>query len=245
MNGLQIKNGNFYTLSTLFQGVNDVVDCGSPADVKLNWASNEITLSLWFRPTSLLAVSDLIGVAAPFAPTFGVLMGVTAAGELFGYFGSVGKTMAGAALQVVADTWYHAALTIRNIGGTYTANIWLNGVKQGTDVTAPGSDDVTSLPFRIGSSYVLDTPDVARPFTGQICQATAWSVGFTSAEVNELRQGGKPGAPKQHSRAAALIHHWPLGTTDTYPVCRDRVGAADGTCTGMVSGANNFVAVVP
>lgn len=245
MYGLQIKNGNFYTHSTLFEGTNDTVDCGEPADLRLDWAANEITLSVWFRPTSLVAVGDIIGVAAPFAPTFGILMGVTATGELFGYFGSVAKTMAGAILQVAADTWYHAALTIRNIGGTYTANIWLNGVKQGTDVTAPGSDDVTGIPFRIGSSYVLDAPDTARPFVGQICQVTAWSVGFTQAEVAELRQGGKPLAPKQHSQAAALIHHWPLGTTDTYPTCRDRVGTADGTCEGMVSGANNFVAVVP
>lgn len=248
--GVSGRNGNFYARSTLFEGTNDTVDLGEPSDLTLSWAANEITVSVWARSTSLAAVRDIIGKAAPFAspsPLVNLLMGFTTDGRLFGYFGSNTKTMqSSSAGAVVTNTWYHCCLTIRNISGTWTANIWLDGVKQGTDVTDPGTELASGIPFRIGSSYVLDNPNTARPFVGQIAQVAIFNVGFTQAEVNELRQGGKPLAPKQHSRAAALIHYLAMGNfRDSYPTIFDNVGTANGTCQGMVSGANNFVATVP
>ena len=241
------RNGNFYNRSVLFEGTNDTVDCGEPANLSVNLASNEITIDAWIRPTSLAAVMDIIGKAAPFAPTFGPLIGVTAAGAIFCYAGNVSKTTEGTPGLVTINTWFHVTFTVRNIAGTYTANVWVNATKQGSDITAPGSDDTTGIPFRIGSSYVLDNPNTARPFVGQICQVTVWNVGFTQAEIQELQQGNKPMAPRQHSRAANLIHYWPMGTGDTFPTIRDVVlsSPANGTCQGMVSGANNFVTTVP
>jgi hypothetical protein len=244
-----IKSGKFYQKSTLFEGTNDVVGFGEPADLTKSWAANELTLSAWAHTTSLAAVRDIIGKAAPFAaptPLINVLMGFTTDGRLFGYFGSNTRTTSSASAgQVVTGQWYHVALTIRNISGTQTGNVWLNGVKQGSDVTLVGTELASGIPFRVGGSYVLDNPDVARPFVGYITEVTAWSAGFTQAQVQELMPGGKPGAIRAHSQAGSLLHYWRMGTDDAYPTIRDRAGSSDGTCAGMVSGANNFVAVVP
>lgn len=239
------KNGNFFSRSTLFQGTNDVVDCGDI--LGSDFSVTEVTLSAWIRPSAIGAVMDVIGRAAPFAGTFGLLMGVTSDGRLFAYFGDAAKTTQSAsASQIATDTWYHIALTVRDIGGTYTGNIWLNGVKQGDDVLTPGTSLAVGVPFRIGSSYVLDAPDTARPFSGHVAQVTTWSAGMTAAEVLELRQGAKPGAPMQHSRNAALTHYWRMGNgDDSYPTILDKVGVTNGTCTGMVDAATNWVTQVP
>lgn len=231
------------TYSTLCEGTNDKVDFGNNLAVDLS--ANEFTISLWFRAPSL-AVRDIVAKANPFnGPLFNYAMGITADGRLFGYFGSSAKTTESASASTIAvDTWYHAAYTVRNISGTYTGNIWLDGVKQGSDVTAPGTDDASAVPFRLCASKVLDNPDTARPFIGNVDEVTTWGVGFTQAEVAEIRNGGKPANPDRHSRAASLTHWWRMGD-DTFPTITDRKGTLNGTCTDMAGVGTNFVTAVP
>lgn len=235
--------------STNFEGTNDVVIIGTPAALMPNLSNTEFTVSVWFYPTSLAAQSYVVAHAEPFAgggANMNYVIGVTTAGRLFGYFGATGKTTESAVDNaVVINTWYHAALTVRNISGTYTGNIWLNGSKQGSDVTSPGTDTTSSRSVRIGAGYVLDSPDTALPFVGYIDEVAFFSVGLTQVDVQKLVSGsGDPIDYANHPQAGSLITVLRMGDGSTYPTINDTVGSNAGTCTNM-AGSGNFVSSVP
>ena len=231
--------------STLFQGTNDVVDLGEPANMIRNLSNTELTVSVWFYVTSLATQVYVVAKAAPFEPAISWIIGVNTDGSLFAYFGSAAKTTQSAAGQILVNTWYHASLTVRSITGTYTGNLWRNGVKVGSDVTSLGTGTATGKSVRIGAGYVLDAPDTALPFTGNIDEVTFWSVGMTSSELLEIYNSAHPFNPSLHSRSATLLHAYRMGDGDTFPTTTDRFGTAHGTCTNMVNAATNFVSTVP
>jgi len=229
--------------STLFDGTDDWVDLGEPADITINLAANEITMAAWVYCTDLTAHRYVLAKARPFFPAVNWILALGSTGNVFGYFGDVAKTTGGLAGTVVINTWYHVALTVRNIAGTYTGNIWLNGVKQGSDLTALGTATDAGTTARIGAGRAGAA--AALPYKGNIDEVTFWNVGFTAAELLELYNAGVPKNPTTHSRTATLIHWYRMGDGDTYPTVLDKVGVANGTCTNMTSGAVNFVATVP
>jgi hypothetical protein len=232
--------------SVLCEGTNDVVDFGNTLAVDLS--TTEFTISLWLKPTTMDGVRDLVAKATPFAgPIFNYGMGITDDERLFGYFGSSAKTTQSAAYGLVTTSyWQHVVYTVRNVSGTFTGSIWLDGQQQGSDVTLPGTDDASAIPFRICASKVADSPDTARPYTGYIDEVTVWSVGFANADVDEAYNLSDPISPLRHSKSAYLTHWYRMGDDgDVYPAITDRVGSIHGTATGMTSAANNYVPVVP
>lgn len=229
--------------STLFQGTNDTVDFGN--NLGGNLSNTEWTLSMWARPTSLAAQVYLAAKADPFGSgSMNWVVGFTTDGKFYGYWGAVGKTTESSAGAISTNTWYHLASTVRNISGTYTANIWINGTKVGSDVTAPGTD-TSSVVARVGSGYVADSPDTLFPLTGYVDEVTFWSVGMTQAQVQALYNSGHPGNPLSHSQAASLTHYYRMGDGDTFPTISDRQGSVNGTCTNMAGAGTNFTSTVP
>lgn len=233
--------------STLHQGTNDHVALGEPANLKPNLSNTEFTISFWFRTSTLATQQYIVAHATPFSDpvSLNYVVGVNTNGSLFAYFGSSGKTTQSSASAIAINTWYHVGYTVRNVTGTFTANLWLETVKTGSDVTAPGTDVTAGVDARIGAGYVLDNPDTALPFTGNVDEVTFWSVGFTSTEIAEIYNGGHPGNALLHSRAASLIHYYRMGDDDSFPTIDDKAGSSDGTCTNMAGASTNFVAAVP
>ncbi len=238
------------TKSTLFQGTDDIVAFGSHA-LAPDLSTTEFTVSLWFKTSSLATeqyVASKADIAAPGGGDIGWVLSVNTNGSVAGYFGSVSQTTQGSASAVSTGTWYHFAFTVRDIGGTMTGNIWLGGVKQGSDVTSPGTDGGGSAGARLGGGYAFagDDPDVARAFTGNIDEVCFFSVGLTQAEVQALAAGNKPTNCALHSQAANLTLQYRMGDGDTFPTVTDQqLTTDDGTCTNMVDAATNFVSNVP
>ncbi len=235
--------------SVLFQGTDDTVEIdgsgfGGTPDLEVNLGSNELSVECWFKATSA-AQGYLIAHAQPFVPDIHVVLGFHDEGRLFGYFGAVGKNTTGVNGSVSLNTWYHAMWTVRNIGGTYTGNIWLNGVKQGSDVTSPGSDVCVNIPFRFGAGYVADSPNTAIPFIGHIDEVAIWSVGFTQAQVQARYNGGTPADPTLHSQAANLDYWYRMGDGDTFPTILNQITNADAECKNMAGSGTNFTSDVP
>ncbi len=236
------------TTSTLFQGTNDVVVLGTPSGLTPDLSTTEFTVSLWFKTASLATQQYVAAHAEPFAgggPDMNWILGINTDGSAFGYFGSVSKTTQSAASAVSTGTWYHFAYTVRSITGTMTGNIWLGGVKQGSDVTSPGTDTTITRTARLGAGYVLDGPDTALPFNGNIDEVCIFSVGLTQAEVQALAAANKPTDCALHSQAANLDFYYRMGDGDTFPTITDHQLNEDGTCTNMVDAATNFVLDVP
>lgn len=229
------------TLSVDFDGTNDTVDLGD--NLGVNLGTTEFSIVCWFYVSSLATQHYVVAKAAPFAPDINWVIGVNTDGSLFAYFGSAAKTTASAASAITINTWYQAALTVRNITGTFTGNLWLNAVKQGSDVTAPGTTTAPGTVARIGSGYVLDNPNTALPFIGNIDEVVTYNVGLIISELAALISGGKPISPLLHSRSANVTHWYRMGDGDTYPTIDDKVGNVDGTMTNMIAG--DIEAVVP
>ncbi len=230
--------------STFFQGTNDTVDFG--VNLATNLSNTEWTLSMWARPTSLAAQIYLAAKADPFgAGTVNWITGFTTDGKFYGYWGDVSKTTESSAGAISTNTWYHLASTVRNISGTFTANIWINGTKVGSDVVAPGNSTAPGVVARVGSGYVADSPDTLFPLTGYVDEVTFWSVGMTQAQVAALYNSGHPANPLSHSQAASLTHYYRMGDGDTFPTITDRQGSVNGTCTNMAGAGTNFTTTVP
>lgn len=236
----------FNLLSTFFDGTNDDVGLGSNnADLAPDLSANEFTVSAWFNVASTASQRYIVAHATPFTSpaNMNYVLAVQNNGHVFGYFGSGSNKSVEGSTSISIGTWYHGVLTVRQIGGFYTGSVWLNAVSQG-NVPAPGNQTTPGIPVRIGAAYVLNNPNQALPFSGSIDEVSFWNVGFTSADVAELYNGGAPFDVRNHSKNANLIHYYRMGDGDTYPVVNDLVGTATGTCENM-AGASNFTSNVP
>ncbi len=221
--------------SVFFDGNDDYINLGTPANLSVTLSLNEFSVSAWIRPTSITAQRYIIAKAEPFAPIIQYALAVNSDGSLFGYFGGVGGfSTSGAASSVTANTWYHTFYTVRNVGGTYTGSLWLNGVQQGGNVVA-GNMVSTSSQARIGAASASGA--AALPFHGCIDEVTFWNSGFTSSQITALYNSGIPNSPTSHSAAGSLIHWYRMGDGDTFPVISDRSGSNSGTMTNMIAGS--------
>lgn len=243
-----VARGGWNTKSVKFEGgsssaTDDYVSIGEPADISVNLSTTELTISAWFRTNTVAAFQHIVAKSNVGGGSSNYILGVYNDGSLYSYFGDLGAITKGSASTVAANTWYHAAYTVRNIAGTYTGNIWLNGAKQGSDRTGIGTQRASGVSVRIGECS--NPPLSCNPFQGYIDEVTFWSVGFTSTEVVELYNNGHPGRPTSHSRSATLLHWYRMGDGDTYPNLIDGAGGVTGTMTNMVSAANNIVGIVP
>lgn len=227
--------------SLLFDGVDDYVNLGEPANISLTLTSNELTISAWAYCTDLSAQRYIVAKSRPFVPAINYIMAFNSAPSyLFGYFGGLGAVTNGIAGSITTNTWYHTVFTVKNIGGTYTGNLWLNGVKQGSNVTVSNNTDAGTT-ARIGAGS--NAGAAANPYKGNVDEVTFWSVGMTQAEVTALYNSGHPANPNSHSQAANLIHWWRMGDGDTFPVLTDNKGSVSATMTNMAVTA--IVTTVP
>lgn len=244
--GNQITNG----LSTLFTG-SSTVDLSEPADMLRNFGTTEVTLAAWIYPIDVTNGGYVIAKANPSniaggQPTNHIL-GLLNNGSFFGYFGNISKTTQSNPGVIPLNSWSLLALTVTNISGAMTGNLWLNGVKHGSDVAAPGTGTAPGIPLRIGSGYQAASDDKYGPFSGSIDEVTFWSVGLSSADLIDLYNSGHPIDPRTHPRSGSLIHYFRMGDgpTDSFPLIRDLVGVTTGTCVGMASAARNFTPNTP
>jgi hypothetical protein len=227
---------NAYSVN--FDGSNDFVTLGQPTDI--DGASPwPLTISAWYRQADLGEQHYVVSRSRPFAPVITFAMATNTDGTAFTYLGSSGDTTSGGALGSLV--WRHLVVTASTSGTT--GKLYVDGVQVGSNMTTLGTDDAT-VDWLIGASRNLaDNSDAALFADGNIDEVTFWNVELSAAEVLALYNSGVPANPAAHSRAANLIHYYPMGDGDTYPTLNDLVGTADGTMTNMAGG--DIEAVIP
>lgn len=229
--------------SVLFDGVDDYVNLGEPANISITLTSNELSISAWIKPNGVTVQGYIVSKARPFVPQVNYIlaMGTTGVtGYLFGYFGGIAGVTQSLNGSITTNTWFHTAYTVRNVGGTYTGNIWLNGVKVGADVVVGNSTDAGTT-ARIGAGS--NAGAAALPFAGNIDEVSFWNVGLTSSEILALYNAGHPANLSSAGRSGNLTHWFRMGDGDTYPVILDRIGNVSGTMTNMT--VTSIVTTVP
>lgn len=226
------------TTSVDFAGDNDYITIGQPSDINLTPNAAAITISAWFRPTDITAQRFIVSKAKMSIAEISYVMAVNNDGSVYAQVGGTGNGSG----SLTVNTWNHMLLTVRNVTGTWTFFLFLNGVQVGTGVC--GASNNTDMDWLIGASRWDTNSSDSYPFQGQIDEVTWWTTEFTNADVTELYNANKPTNPRTHSKASWLRHWYRMGDGDTYPTVTDRVGSANGTCTNM-AGAGNFVAQVP
>jgi hypothetical protein len=239
------------TYSTLFDGSNDYVLIGTPADMDGAPNSREITLSGWFKYTKDPAVDQqqLITKTRDTTDMQYNWVKQTGAGNKT-FFAFVGATFTTAVGTLEISTWYHLALVVIDVTGTKTTRLYVNGAQVGPDTNAGAT--TAACGWVIGSGFGASggscsaTPS-GRNFGGSIDEVSAWNVGLTTAEVQAIYNGGEPGDLSQHSRASTILRWYRMGDGDTYPTLTDHgtAGGVNATMTNMTSGAVNFTTDVP
>lgn len=222
-------------ISIDFDGTDDYVTLGTPLTGMNGYSpdTDELTISVWFKQDTLAAQHYIFSQARPFAPLITTIMAANTDGTVFGYFDGT-STSGGAAGTAV---WRHMAYTSGpdSCGpGQLCGRIWLDGAQVGSNV-ASGTADAGAYDWLIGAARNADNTDYTLNFDGNEDELTIWSVAFDATEIAELRNGGKPDNPANHSRAATLIHYYPMGDGDVYPTLLDLVSGDDGTMTNMAA----------
>ncbi len=232
------------TLSTSFDGGNDVVSIGKPANMDLTPGSSLFSMSLWFKRGEAGDFERHMGGKATMdgGGQVGVVAGLRAdeAIEALVYGGE--NTFGGNAAPGGVFGWHCYSMSINGA----TARIYLDGTQVGSTFAVGAGPWSTTPSWLIGGSRGLtDTStEVWYPWKGSIDEATFWSDNLTDAQHRELCQRAKPMNPLAHSKAANLIHWYRMGDGDTYPTITDRAGSANGTCQNM-AGAGNITSDVP
>ncbi len=238
MNGGKSANA----LATLFDGTDDYVTIGEPSNLTLNLTNTEITIGAWIKSADATILTSIVSKSQPGVPNISILFGVNVDGSLYANYGGAVPANAGtiAGLITSSNGWHLAGYNVTNVSGTYTGQIWLDGVKVSiADVTATlGSNTAAGVPVIIGAAASAGT---VRRFKGNVDEVTFWNTGFVAADWVALYNNGHPKNPRFHSKNANLIHHYRMGDGDTYPTITDRVGSNNGTMTSMTSAAVNFV----
>ncbi len=218
--------------STFYDGSDDHVSIGKPANLEWDPNGSEITISVWFRPSEVINQRIIVSKARMSDSNISYVMAVNSNASVYAIVG--GTSNGGGVLTV--STWNHLLLTIRNVVGVYTFFLFLNGIQVGTGTA--GAVQNTDMDWLIGGARWDVNSSISYPYYGNIDEPTFWNTAFTNADVTAIYNAGHPANPLAHSKAGSLLHWYRMGDGDTFPTITDRVGSANGTCVNMASAAN-------
>ena len=223
------------TLSTLFDGTDDYVDCGSTSYLQ---NLSEFSVSLWAKQTTAARTECIIGdwgfdTDGNFAIETGLLSG--SATKLTFYIKELSGTVRSIQTQnyvFTENVWNHIAITF-NSG---TPNIYVNGTAQGLNVPSLP----TSLAYGNGTINIGRFRGLGRNFNGTIDEVSVFNTELSQTNITDIYNLG---TPTDISAMSGLVSWWRMGDGSTYPTINDAAGSNNGTMTNMSSA--NFVTDVP
>lgn len=228
----------FNSLSTSFDGVNELLDGGDihSYDVNSAWS-----LSMWVKPNNI-AASRILFSKAGVAPNIrGYMLRHNATtGQLFLQMrtSTVNRSHTFNS-ALTAGVWQHVMFTYNGGGNMNGIKVYLDGV---LDSNLPGSASLTGTLFE-GQSFQLGSRNSGFYYVGNMDEVTIWNKELSASEVTELYNAGSPLAPTSHSAVGNLASWYRMGDGDTHPTVSDNQGSDDLTMQNMDSG--NFAADVP
>jgi PKD repeat protein len=84
--------------------------------------------------------------------------------------------------EAINQQWAHVAITFKDLGANYEANLYINGVNKGTTFTLPALTDGFSV-FKLGTTIEAGTNRYNRRFEGRIDEFRLWTTARTQTEI--------------------------------------------------------------
>ena len=173
------------TKSVIFDGGDEYISCGNNFSFLDDPDANEFTITAWIKGNS-----GADGTIFSKADSSNRMI------QLYTHtddklIAKIGSNSAISGATVVADgNWHNVALVVRNDGGTYKGQIYLDGSSDATE-TAVGSDTAVDRDFLIGARRNTSNTDHAYLFTGNIDEVAIWDTALSSAELLQIYNSGK------------------------------------------------------
>ncbi len=227
------------TLSTLFDGADDYVNCGDNNNLSFGDGSTDspFSISAWIKPldNARFRIAFKYGVTLKeyyFGTAGGGALQVSLNASSSIYIGRNGQTI------INENVWSHVVFTYDGSGNRFNVNIYLNGVLDNGTAISSGvytAMSNTSEPFEIGrysgGSYA----------SGNIDETAVFNTELSASNVTSIYNSG---TPNDISAISGLVSWWRMGDGSTYPTINDiGSGSNNGTMNNM--SASNFVADVP
>ena len=216
-----------------FDGSNDHINCGNNYSFLDDPDANEFTISAWIN-------ADVGADGSIFSKADNsnrmVQLYTNTSDALIAKIG--GTTISGATV-VCDNTWKYVAIVVRNDGGTYKGQIYLNGSSDATEA-AVSTTTATGMDFLIGARRNTDNTDLGYLFTGKITDVAIWDTALDAATLTSLYNSGEPndltlsasytvgsGVDKSND----LYAYWKMGsgTLDEHPLVADQTNATFGS----------------
>ena len=164
-----------------FDGTNDHVVCGNNFSFLDDPDANEFTITAWINGA---VGSD--GTVFSKADNSNRMVQLYTETDDTAIIKVGGTTITGT--TVVADsTWHNVGMVIRNDGGTFKAQLYVDGVADASEATV-GSTTATDRDFLIGARRGSDNSDVGYLFDGKIASVAIWN---RALQINQLEQNFK------------------------------------------------------
>ena len=216
-----------------FDGSNDHINCGNNYSFLDDPDANEFTISAWIN-------ADVGADGSIFSKADNsnrmVQLYTNTSDALIAKIG--GTTISGATV-VCDNTWKYVAIVVRNDGGTYKGQIYLNGSSDATEA-AVSTTTATGMDFLIGARRNTDNTDLGYLFTGKITDVAIWDTALDANTVASIYNSGEPNnlllsasytASSGVDKTANLQAYYRMGngTLDEHPLVADQTNATFGS----------------
>ena len=227
-------------LSTLFNGVDETVDCGQAVNFE---RTDPFSKEFYFKSTNT-GTTTLMSKSVSGGTQQGLILSLRLGALRVGMYSNFGIADY---LLVASNTsnfnngvYHHTVVTHDGSSNTSGINIYIDGVSIATTSlknTLTGTI-LNAEPFAIGSRAVTDLY-----FNGNIDEVVIYDKELSQAEVTERYNLGVTKNALSSSLAGNILNYWRMGDDDNATTIFDNAGSDDGTLVNM--DASNYVTDVP
>lgn len=226
------------TKSTLFDGINDYVDCGTVTTLNgLSKASWSFWMKVGYKETNIFPFGqDEVGINNGIRPSF------TSIGGCDIYLGPNRYRVMGNSIimELFDEYWHNIVITFNrtNSPRPLICTLYIDSLIVANNLS-PSSALLPTLtePFNIGRWQ-----NNLNNFGGNIDEFAIWDTELRQPAVTELYNNGIPNDLSTHPTVANLKHWWRMGEDVTnFPTIPDKIGSNN----GIAYNENEATMIVP
>ena len=202
-----------------FDGVNDCVDLGNTWSFLDDPDGNEFTIVAWINGASGADVTIFSK-----ADNSNRMVQLYTGTDDKAIIKMGGTTSSSSTTTVTDGNWHHVGVVVRNDGGTYKAQMYIDGSAETTEINV-GTTTATDRNFLIGARRNTSNGDQGYLFTGNIDEVAIWNSALTATEVKVIYDNVRLDFTKNsvgYASSSSLQGWWRMGDGDTYQVVADR-----------------------
>ena len=235
-----VSAGTFNSFSTIFNGIDQTVDCGQAANFE---RTDPFSKEFYFKSTDA-GTTTLMSKSISGGTQQGIILSLRLGALRVGMYSNFGTSdyllMASNTSNFNTGVYHHMIVTHDGSSNTSGITIYIDGVLLATTSlkNTLTSTILNAEPFAIGSRAVTDLY-----FNGNIDEVVIYDKELSQVEVTERYNLGVVIDPLSSSVAGNVLNYWRMGDGDNATTIFDNAGSDDGTLVNM--DATNYFPGVP